>query len=35
MTAVTAVIVSYNEEPEQLRAAIDSLLAQGHPPSRS
>ena len=33
MTSITAVIVHYHEEPAQLRAAIDSLLAQTRPPS--
>lgn len=33
MTTITAVIVSYNEEPVQLRAAVDSLLAQTRPPA--
>ena len=32
MSTITAVIVSYNEEPAQLRAAVDSLLAQTRPP---
>ena len=32
MTSITAVIVHYHEEPAQLRAAIDSLLAQTRPP---
>ena len=33
MTSITAVIVHYHEEPAQLRAAIDSLLAQTRPPA--
>ena len=33
MTRITAVIVSYDEEPEQLRSAVDSLLAQTRPPA--
>jgi GT2 family glycosyltransferase len=33
MTTITAVIVCYDEEPEQIRAGIDSLLAQTLPPS--
>jgi len=32
MTSITAVIVHYHEQPAQLRAAIDSLLAQTRPP---
>jgi GT2 family glycosyltransferase len=31
--SITAVIVCYDEEPEQIRAAVDSLLAQTRPPS--
>ncbi len=31
--AVTAVIVCYDEHPEELRAAIDGLLAQTRPPA--
>jgi GT2 family glycosyltransferase len=33
MTTISAVIVSFNEEPLQLRAAVDSLLAQTRPPA--
>jgi GT2 family glycosyltransferase len=33
MTTITAVIVCYDEEPEQIRAAVDSLLAQTRPPT--
>jgi GT2 family glycosyltransferase len=33
MNSITAVIVSYDEEPAQLRGAVDSLLAQSRPPS--
>jgi GT2 family glycosyltransferase len=33
MTTITAVIVSYDEEPQRLRAAVDSLLAQTRPPA--
>jgi GT2 family glycosyltransferase len=33
VTSIAAVIVHYHEEPAQLRAAIDSLLAQTRPPS--
>ena len=33
MTSISAVIVHYREEPAQLRAAIDSLLAQTRPPA--
>jgi GT2 family glycosyltransferase len=31
MTTITAVIVCYDEDPSQLRAAVDSLLAQTRP----
>jgi GT2 family glycosyltransferase len=32
MMTITAVIVSYDEQPEQLRGAVESLLAQTRPP---
>ena len=31
-TTITAVLVSYDETPQQLRAAVDSLLAQTRAP---
>jgi GT2 family glycosyltransferase len=33
MTTITAVIVCYDEQPEQIRAAVDSVLAQTRPPA--
>jgi GT2 family glycosyltransferase len=33
MTSITAVIVCYDEESAQIRAAVDSLLAQTRPPA--
>jgi GT2 family glycosyltransferase len=33
MTTITAVIVSYDEEPAEIRAAVASLLAQSRPPA--
>jgi GT2 family glycosyltransferase len=33
MSSITAVIVCYDEEPEQIRTAVDTLLAQTRPPS--
>src|SRR6266571_7160053 len=32
MSSISAAIVSYDEEPAQLRAAVESLLAQTRPP---
>lgn len=33
MTAITAVIVSYDESPQQIQTAVKSLLDQTHPPA--
>jgi len=33
MSSIAAVIVCYDEEPEQIRTAVDTLLAQTRPPS--